>query len=264
MTAHMTMSSTSVRGGSVPSDPLAARAFLQSRVSTYVGFAMVFWGVAFVADRVIKWFSFGDMFAESSGWYLHAHYLAVAVLFLMLLATRYGQRSVPLLRVLEVSATLLQAVLASILICQLPLAARPEFMSLFAATLFLVLRAGIVPGTPGGALIVGVLTVTPSIALTIHLYAGMTEVPGSGSLGLAIAYMLEWAAMALATTTSVHAVIYGLHERVQELGQYTLLHKIGEGGMGVVYRARHALLRRATAVKVLPLEHMTPTGVARF
>jgi serine/threonine protein kinase len=59
-------------------------------------------------------------------------------------------------------------------------------------------------------------------------------------------------------------VIYGLQERVQELGQYTLLHKIGEGGMGVVYRAQHALLRRPTAVKVLPVERTSPNGVARF
>ena len=51
---------------------------------------------------------------------------------------------------------------------------------------------------------------------------------------------------------------------IKQLGQYTLEEKIGSGGMGSVYRARHAFLRRATAVKLLNSDNVTEGGLARF
>lgn len=52
--------------------------------------------------------------------------------------------------------------------------------------------------------------------------------------------------------------------KLKQLGQYTLGEKIGEGGMGVVYRARHALMRRDTAVKLLLPERADAAAVERF
>jgi len=52
--------------------------------------------------------------------------------------------------------------------------------------------------------------------------------------------------------------------KLKQLGQYTLEEKVGEGGMGVVYRARHALLRRDTAVKLLLPGRADAEAVARF
>ncbi len=51
----------------------------------------------------------------------------------------------------------------------------------------------------------------------------------------------------------------------RKLGQYRLEHRIGEGGNGAVYRARHAFLRRPTAVKLMHPEFArTDQAKARF
>ncbi|QBQ56028.1 serine/threonine protein kinase [Nitrosococcus wardiae] len=52
--------------------------------------------------------------------------------------------------------------------------------------------------------------------------------------------------------------------QAKRLGQYTLEEKVGTGGVGVVYRGHHSMLRRPTAIKLLDIERTTNETIARF
>jgi serine/threonine-protein kinase len=72
---------------------------------------------------------------------------------------------------------------------------------------------------------------------------------------------------AMITCTVISWVIYGLRAEVRQarqLGQYVLESKIGEGGMGEVYRARHGMMRRPSALKLLRSDRAGEANLRRF
>jgi len=53
-------------------------------------------------------------------------------------------------------------------------------------------------------------------------------------------------------------------DEIKQVGHYTIQEKLGEGGMGKVYKATHALLKRPTAIKFLKPDALTADSLERF
>jgi serine/threonine protein kinase len=107
-----------------------------------------------------------------------------------------------------------------------------------------------------------------ALASAIAIVAlGRTSAPGEGLARLLAAVLLVWCLVAVGVaiwTSRAVLRLYGTSTGTCRLGQYTLEDKIGEGGMGIVFRARHAMLRRPTVVKLLPPERAGASNLARF
>jgi serine/threonine-protein kinase len=141
------------------------------------------------------------------------------------------------------------------------------FGPLLIAAILLVLRAALVPSPARRTAIVGALSSLLVVLATRNLASLDPTVAGPLTLDRISIFTSTWCIALIVATSMVSRTIYGLHDEirnVQRLGQYVLGDLIGEGGMGSVYRAEHALLRRPTAVKVLSPERAGGEAIARF
>jgi len=99
-------------------------------------------------------------------------------------------------------------------------------------------------------------------ALTVFPLPGAFLPPKRGAIGIASAGVLA-SLLGFATVTSLRT-ISRLRRQVEKVGPYRLIARLGRGAMGVVWEARHALLRRPTAVKLLAPGTQAERSLARF
>ncbi len=137
--------------------------------------------------------------------------------------------------------------------------------------LWLAVRAALIPSTPRytvfATLVIGVPLVM-STALVPKTHASLTLRPSDDGAypWLPMTAAMVWGFVVI-TCAVISWVIYGLRAEVREarrLGQYVLEKKIGEGGMGEVYRAHHGMMRRPSALKLMKSDGASASSLLRF
>jgi eukaryotic-like serine/threonine-protein kinase len=263
-----------------------SRAFLQRRVS---GFGI--WGSClgwlFLFIRTID-LILGRDFAELVEPSYLFHAVAAACLLLLGLLNRTGRRTVRFIRTSELVLTLASCTFYSLMGLTIWPYVQPHYLILLALGLGLITRAIYVPSSFSWSLRVTGLPGIPFLIVTYLLYRDLDWAPlapqaalffhkpelelrenlDSRSMALGVVvFAAAWWVCILAICASASRIIYGLRKQVHsamQLGQYTLVEKLGEGGMGAVYRAKHAMLRRPTALKLLPVDKSSAEAIARF
>jgi serine/threonine-protein kinase len=256
--------------GTVDLDTEEGRTFLQERLAFFAAVGFLFQTGFFVLGRAALAVVAPDVVfgAPSIGKaFLLLGDLGAQILYLATwLFLRAGRRRLAALQAVDVLLPAATCTLAVLPLGEPSAGAGAAFASLLIVVTVLMGRAVIVPSSPRKTLRVGLLCATPLLFLTRRLEFPVPLLETRTLIPFLVPGLL-WTLGAVALSTLTSTIIFGLRRRVreaQQLGQYTLEEKLGEGGMGAVYRARHAMLRRPTAVKLLPPERAGGRDVTRF
>src|SRR4051794_40374567 len=128
---------------------------------------------------------------------------------------------------------------------------------LLALIVTVMIRAILVPARPGRTMLVSALAFLPTVIVCIARHHPTALLPGfteSYQKQYMTLNTILWSVLGTTLATITSRVTYGLRKQVaeaNELGQYILEEKIGGGGMGEVWRARHRLLIRPAAIKLI-------------
>lgn len=245
----------------------AGRAFLQERIRKFAlvttllsAFFLVFGNLGallFVPEATPS-----EIFRDPANL---LHLVATLATSMMWLVTRGRERSHFALRAIDLvgNVTAMSLYGAMTVVTPSKPEARIDTLMLMIAGLTLTVRAVIVPTSARQTALVSTLTCVPVWGVA---WVFSRSVPAQYQAIIPVNSAL-WCIANVLVATLATRVIFGLRTQVvaaRQLGQYLLSDKIGEGAMGEVHRAQHALLRRPTAIKLLPPDKAGARTITRF
>jgi serine/threonine-protein kinase len=235
---------------------------LRARVSLYLGVMLIIDVGSYLSDVVTPLFLDDLKYPEMPPGFTLLRWAVTVSLAALWLLTRFARPGRLALGALESGVTLglvwVYIHLALTYTSPVLPAYGPAF-AMFGILLLLSVRASLVPSPVVRTAVIGITSVVSLLVLANPSLRALDPVVTDGLTFIGGAFVV-------ATSVTSH-VIYGLRRQVRHamrLGQYELGRKLGEGGMGVVYEATHLMLRRPTAVKLLPIDRVGEQTVARF
>ncbi|MBW2188958.1 MAG: hypothetical protein JRG93_05100 [Deltaproteobacteria bacterium] len=239
-----------------------ARAFFQRRVAVFGIIGAMLGGTALLF-RVIMGVLFGflgEMLVDP-GFLIHA--AAIVPLIGVWLICRRGELSVNAIHAVENTGIFL----TSVGYIGMGLDIRPEVgadtITAFILALIMFARSVFVPSSARRTTILGILVGIPLVAAMYWHYLGVDleiwrnfgyDATSHSRVAASQAIITTmWWTLTIGLAALASRVIHRLRKEVsdvQKLGQYSLERKLGEGAMGVVYEAKHGMLKRPTAIKL--------------
>ncbi len=255
MHEHVTLMPPEVRAptargvsGSLPAD-LLSQAAARLRVLALL-YASVFFmaGVlpALVFDRALFLGSLVQWVPSAIG---------IAVALLLALVIRSPRVSLPTAMGLGLAFEIVSsyAIAAAEFADPMALETHRGFLGLSWVAVWVVLFTVVVPTSPRRAVLAALASVSAvPVVIGLVLASGRVSVrldPAMFFLGVVFPYLLV-VAMAYVGARVVYNLGTEL-KRARELGSYRLEAKLGQGGMGEVWRARHRMLARPAAIKLI-------------
>ncbi len=134
-----------------------------------------------------------------------------------------------------------------------PTVANLSFKGLPAECVWIVVYPLVVPNTPDKVLFASMLAASTGPA-AVAVAALALGAPVADSPMVVAVYFLSSNYMCAALAYVIARIVHHYNQRLRharEIGSYELIERLGEGGMGEVWRARHRLLARPAAIKLI-------------